>query len=329
MPTSYQQWLRYFRLIVSVDGTNTEALDLSDFRCTFHILQAMVGKPCTAVIKVYNVAQSTVDRIAVPTNAVVGSKRLKVLIEAGYQEDHSLIFQGDLWWKSTGRESETDTYMTLVAATGDRAHQYAVVNASVPKGASQEQIFDAVMQPMKEKGVQPSGKPDTMSGTLARGKVLYKMAADAVQSFADTNGLEWGYGAGGLVMIRKDKTYKKSEEVIVLNAQTGLIGRPTVTADGVEATCLLQPRIDLGSLVQIDNATIQSGSYDTAVQADLLQNAAVQGAFTSSDGLYRVLGREHVGDTRGNDWYTHIICAGVHASQTPMNATVLNNIPNL
>lgn len=329
MPTSYEQWLRYFRLIVSVDGTNTEALDLSDFRCTFHISQAMIGKPCTAEIKVYNVSQSTVDRIQAPTNAVVGSKRLKVLIEAGYQESHSLIFEGDLWWKSTGRETETDTFMTLVAATGDRAHQYAVVNASIPKGASQKQIFSTVMQSMSEKGVKSAAEPDVMEGTLPRGKVLYKQASDAIQNFADTNGLEWGYGAGGLVMIRKDQTYKQDEDVIVLNARTGLIGRPTVTADGVEATCLLQPRIDLGSLVQIDNDTIQTQSYDTAVQADILQNAAASGGFTSADGLYRVIGREHIGDTRGNDWYTHIICAGVHAAQTPMTTTALNNIPNL
>ena len=100
---NYTQWLRYFRLIVATDGRNEEALDLSDFRVTFHISQAMVGKPCTADIKVYNVSQETVDKIEVPTNAVVGHKRLKVIIEAGYQEDHSMIFEGDLWWKSTGR----------------------------------------------------------------------------------------------------------------------------------------------------------------------------------------------------------------------------------
>ncbi len=329
MPTSYTQWLRYFRLIVATDGSNTDALDLSDFRVTFHISQAMVGKPCTAEIKVYNVSQATIDRIEVPTNAVVGHKRLKVIIEAGYQEDHSMIFQGDLWWKSTGRETTTDTYMMLVAATGDRAHQYAVVNKSIPKGATQEQIFDAVAQSMKDKGVDVTKKPTFMAGKLPRGKVLYSMGSNAIQQLSSTNGFEWGYGAGGIVTIRKDQTYDKNEDVIVLNARTGLIGRPTVTVDGVEATCLLQPRIDLGSLVQIDNAAIQSGVYDTSVQADIMANQAVTGAMLSADGLYRVLGREHIGDTRGNDWYTKIICAGVNASQQPMTQTALTNIPNL
>lgn len=42
--TKYKQWLRYFRLIVQT-GNGQEALDLSNFRCKFHITQAIVGKP--------------------------------------------------------------------------------------------------------------------------------------------------------------------------------------------------------------------------------------------------------------------------------------------
>ena len=324
----YKQWLRYFRLIVQT-GNGQEALDLSDFRCKFHITQAIVGKPCTAEISVYNVSQETIDRIQAPVNAVVKHKHMKVIIEAGYQESHSLIFQGDLWWKSTGRESETDTFMRLIAATGDRAHQFAVCNTSIPKGATQADVYDAVVSSMKPYGVSSPKKPDFMEGRLVRGKVIFKMSADAMQDVADTNSFEWGYGTEGVTTIRKDQTYKKSEDVIVLNVHTGLVGRPTVTVDGVEAQCLLQPRIDVGSLVQIDNNAIQGNDYDTAVEADLMAQQVATGGFISGDGLYRVLSREHFGDTRGNDWYTRMVCAGVNAAQTPMNPTALSNLPNL
>lgn len=327
---TYDQWLRYFRLVVSIDGRNEEALDLSDFRATFRISQAAVGKPCTAEITVYNVSQSTIDRIAVPTNAVVGSKRLKVIVEAGYQADHSVIFQGDLWWKSTGKEGDCETFMRLVASTGDRAQQFAVVNVSLPKGATQAQIFDVIAKSMAEKGVTVCGKPELMATKLPRGKVLYKMSADAMQGLADTNNFDWGYTTGGLVAIRKDRTYKKDEEVIVLNSSTGLIGRPMLTQDGVEMKCLLQPRIDIGALVQIDNRSILRGSYDTSVgEGALMNNLAVTDAMLSADGLYRVVSREHTGDTRGNDWYTTIVAVGVNASQQPMTPTALNNLPNL
>lgn len=324
------KWLRYFRLVVAVDGTNTEALDLSDFRCVFKISQAAIGKPCTAEITVYNVSQATVDRIHVPTNAVVGSKRLKVILEAGYQDDHAVVFQGDLWWKSVGRDSETETFMRLVASTGDRAQQYAVVNASIPKGATQADVFAEVAKSFAEKGVGKANEPTLMATRLPRGKVLYAMSADAMQGLADTNQFDWGYTASGLVAIRKDQSYDPTEAVIVLNSKTGMLGRPMMTVEGVEVESLLLPRADIGSLVQIDNRSIQRQSYDTSVSQGAIQaNFAATDAMISADGLYRVVSRIHSGDTRGNEWRTRMVCFGVNAAQTPMTTTALNNVPNL
>ena len=328
----YKQWLRFCKLTVAVDGTNTEAIDLSDFRVKFQISQAVVGKPTTAEILVYNVAQSTIDRIAVPTNRMVKKYRLKVILEAGYQDDHATIFQGDLWWKSTGRENETDTFMRLIAATGDRAHQYAVVNASLPKGATQADVFGAVAKSMAEKGVTASGIPVEMATKtkLPRGKVLYSMSRDAMQGLADVNNFAWGYGSNGLIAIPKDPVYKKGEDVIVLDAQTGLIGRPTMTVNGLELQCLLNPRIDVGSLIQIDNSTIQRSAIDTSDKAVLERADRVSSdAFVSSNGLYRVYSRQFTGDTRGNEWYAKIIAFGVNATERPDTPNLYNTFPNL
>ena len=63
-----RQWLRYFRLVVAKDGTNTAALDLSDYRVAFRVTQAAVGRPCTAEISVYNVSDDTANQINAPTN---------------------------------------------------------------------------------------------------------------------------------------------------------------------------------------------------------------------------------------------------------------------
>ena len=107
-----RQWLRYFRLVIATDKNNQQAIDLSEFRCKFHISQAVIGKPCTAEITVYNVSKETIDKLGIGTNKIEDSG-MKVIIEAGYKDNHGIIFQGDLWWKSTGRESETETFMKL------------------------------------------------------------------------------------------------------------------------------------------------------------------------------------------------------------------------
>ena len=326
----YNQWLRYFRLTVAVDDTNTEALDLSDFRVRFAITQRLASRPTTAEITVYNVSQTTVDAIQVPTNELVKNSRLHVILEAGYEEDHAIIFQGDLWWKSTGRESETDTYMKLIAAAGDRAHQYAVVNLSLPKGATQDQVFSAVAASMQEKGVAPPvNRPTLMATKLPRGKVLYSMAAEAMQGIADTNNFEWCYGTNGLIAVPKEHIYDPDEDVIVLDSTTGLIGRPTVTVDGVEIQCLLNPRLDVGSLVQIDQKLVQTQTWSTESSEGAVQaNMASSDAMIAADGIYRVFSREFVGDTRGTEWYANLMAYGVNA-QRPITPAVNQTFPNM
>lgn len=324
-----RQWLRYFRLVVATDGDNQQAVDLSEFRCKFNISQAVIGKPCTAEITVYNVSAETVNKLGVGTNEV-SDKGLKVIVEAGYQNNHGIIFQGDLWWKSVGRESETETFMRLVAATGDRAKQYAVVNVSVAKGATQREIFDQVAASMRAKGVDVKDiSVPFMDTRLPRGKVLFRMASDAMNGIADTNNFDWGYGTEGLVAIPKDPTYDPNERVVVLNPETGMIGRPMLDEDGLSLQALLNPHLEIGSLIQIDNASVQRNSYDTTVsEGAVTKNMAVTDDFLSADGIYRVISREHVGDTRGNDWYTNLIVVGVSSAGQPIAPTVFTFTSN-
>ena len=325
-----RQWLRYFRLVVAVDKDNQQAIDLSEFRCKFRISQAVIGKPCTAEITVYNVSQETVNRLGIGTN-VIENQGMRVIIEAGYQNHHGIIFQGVLWWKSVGRESETETFMRLVAATGDRARQYAVVNVSVAKGASQREIFDRVVAAMKEKGVDSKQLPKIqfMDSRLPRGKVMFRMATDAMNGIADTNNFDWGYGVDGLVAIPKTPTYDPNEKVIVLNADTGLIGRPTLDEDGLDVQALLNPNLEIGAKIQIDNASVQRNNYDTTVSEDAVtKNQAVTDAFLSADGVYQVISREHVGDTRGEDWYTNLIVVGVNSASRPIAPSVFTYTSN-
>lgn len=323
------KWIRYFRLYVATDKENKEAIDLSDFRVKFSISQAIVGKPCTADITVYNVAKSTVDRIQVPKNAFVQSEKLTVIIEAGYENDHGVIFQGELWWKSTGRENETDTFMRLIAASGEHVHQYAVVNASIPKGATQMEVFDVIGKTMKEKGVREIAIPaETMEGKLPRGKVLYMMSEKAMRNICDTNNFYWGYTNDGLVAIPKEPTYDKTKDVIVLTPQTGLIGRPKITSAGIEVQCLLDHRINLTSLIQLENDRLQRNPYDTTTTTKTTENAATTNEMVDANGIYRVLAREIRGDTRSTDWYCLLTCEGVNASQKVMQASAFNTMVN-
>lgn len=329
-----RQWLRYFRLVVAKDGTNTTALDLSDYRVVFKVTQAAVGRPCTAEISVYNVSDETANQIEAPANTRIktaGSKaqHISVILEAGYQEHHSVIFNGDLWWKSMSRLNETDTCLRLIAATGRRAHQWSTVDRSLPAGSTQEDVYKAIAQSMKAYGIESTVDPALFMGTkLPRGKVLYMMSRDAMQIFSDTNQLDWGYTNRGLAAVSKMAQREKGDTVIELTPSTGLLGRPNATQNGIQAKALLNPDLEFGAFVRIDQSLVQTPGYSTTYSA-VQENYASEGRTIAGDGLYQIKSREHVGDTRGEDWYTNIIAVGVNEGAGFVSPSVWNFIANV
>ncbi len=99
----------------------------------------------------------------------------------------------------------------------------------------------------------------------------------------------------------------------MLNAQSGLISRPTVVSDGIEARCLLNASIHIQSKVKIDNASLNQtvgtgvGTNDNPLQIFEPGEKLKLVAPTSADGTYVAYVVEHVGDTRGNEWYTNLV----------------------
>ena len=80
----------------------------------------------------------------------------------------------------------------------------------------------------------------------------------------------------------------------MLNANTGLIGAPVETQDGIIVTALINPAFKLNGQLQIDQAAIQrapwSLNYDTLNDQRLLHTA---------DGVYKIFAMETRGELRG------------------------------
>ena len=77
---------------------------------------------------------------------------------------------------------------------------------------------------------------------------------------------------------------------------------------------LLNPAIEQNKLVQLDNASIQQSAVGIDKQSQVMLGGSVDGKHEglrpslSADGKYKVLYVTHTGDTRGNDWFTDIVC---------------------
>jgi hypothetical protein len=327
-----EKWLRYCRLVIGIDDREEMAVDLSQFRIHFTIIQATVKQPCEAHIKVYNVSPDTINRIPVPERFTGKEKKEnircpKVIIDAGYMNNHAVIFNGDLIYKTTGKGSNTDSFMMLTASTGDRAYQYSTENKNLAAGWTQKTLADSLSNSFAQYGITNYNLPPMKTVTFPRGKVLYGQTANYFDSLAFSNGWDWGFQNETVAAYNARDTGCKGERAIELNSATGLIGRPSITIDGLQCKALLDPRIEIGAVIHIDNDSIQR-DFATDAPADFMRNEGLSDRVTDADGFYRVFSREHEGDTRGDVWESRMVCTTADRTKALGYRTIKNTTPN-
>ena len=321
--TSPQQYGRKASLLVTraaVNGNNPSAfvagstIDLSNMHFRFRTAQQDVESPNNCTIRVWNLKEETVA-------AMTKYEYNRVIVQGGYgSTGFGVVFDGTIKQFRVGRENQTDPFVDILAADGDIAYNYGTINQTLSRGWTQEQVIGAAVTAMKDKGT-PGGVIDTkglLGGTVqnARGKVMFGLARVVLRGATQSIGATWSIDNGAVNVLPLDG-YKPGE-VLVLSATTGLIGRVEQTNTGMLATCLLNPRIEVATLVQIDNRSINrlinSSSNPLGIAFNQRAGVPQRLASEAADGLYRVFVAEHEGDTRGGPWYTHITALAVNPS---------------
>lgn len=300
-----RQYLRKLSLVVGAGGTG---LELGELRVVFQTHKADYETPNHAEIRVYNLAEDTARRIS--------GEFTKVVLQAGYEGNFGLIFGGTIRQARRGRENGVDTFLDLLVSDGDKAYNYAVVNSTLAAGATQADMAKAAMAPMQEHGVTPGYIPDLGGQALPRGVAMYGMARSYLRDTADTTDTSWSIQDGKVQMIPRQGWLPG--DALELTAETGLVGMPEQTEQGIKVRCLLNPRLRVGSRIKLNNESIQR------IKSDLRIGAFQKAPRINSDGLYRVLAVEFKGDTRGQDWYADSICVGIDDS-APIGSKLIDS----
>lgn len=299
-------YLRKFSLIVGTSSTS--GLELGDLRCTFGTHHATFETPNYADIRIYNLSEDTARKIA--------GEFKKVVMQAGYEGNFGLIFGGNIRQVRRGREKGTDTYVDILASDGDRAYNFAVVNQALAAGSTPGDHVKAALGSMSAEGVSTGYIPDLGGQALPRGKVLYGMARDTMRDVATSRGTDWSIQNGVAQMIPKGGYLPGN--AIELTSESGLIGRPEQTNDGIKVRALLNPQFRVGGRIKLDNRSIIP--FKTELRIGAFQKAPR----LDDDGFYRIISIDFTGDTRGNDWYADLICVGIDAS-APIGSKIIAN----
>lgn len=302
---------------------NQPGIELGALRIQFKTSAIDVDSPPHAVIRVINPSKTTAERFSKEFQSVT--------LQAGYENGNfGVIFQGSIVRIRRGRLSNIENFVDIMASNLDAIYNFGFVNGSLAKGQNgpQQQInmirdkVNSSPVAQGQAGAQAQGMqlgyiPSSVGtgGTLPRGKVLFGLARDKLNDVANSTGMAWQIGPDGKINFHPLTGYLPGEAV-VLNSQTGMIGIPEATNQGIEVNCLLNPLIKAGTLIKINNADlVQSQNVNNTVGFPAYADFQFF-ANQSNDGTYMAMVVEHEGDSRGHggDWVTKIVALAVDAS---------------
>lgn len=264
-------------------------LDIRDSKVVFNVEKSLVGYPNKANIQVYNLKESSRKSIE--------EEGLRIELFAGYQ-DLVLLFSGTIV-NVIHKKEKTEWITTIYAGDSDAVLNSATINKTLAPGSSPEQIFNELVGslPGVTKGIT-DGLQNCLSGkrSLLRGIMLSGNVKDFLRQLADDCGFDFSVNDGVIETTVKDKPVNDVPP-FVINQSSGMIGSPERTDVGVTVKNLLLPELKLGRRIQIKSIT------ESLNVGNLFFRKVPP---IKNEGIYRIDKLIHVGDIRGNDWFTEI-----------------------
>jgi hypothetical protein len=331
-----QSYLRQINLVVAT--ASGSGLDFGNFRCTFTVRRGDGQTPNSLDARIYNVSDAT-------ANTISKNEFTTISLSAGYPGGVGLLFRGNIVQFRKGRVNQLDSYVDITAADGDEAYNYAFMSTTVPANTTQGSIRDLIQSSFARhsgsQAITAGYAPQFPQNTSIRGEVFCGMTRNICRNFADQNNCKWSFDNGALTFIPWNSYSPGTIPEISVN--TGLIGVPEQTQAGINIRTLLNPAIKVGQLIQLKGtvnrfrfgldlpSTATNGAVDqiNPVTGQTESFGLAAQIKTNSQGLYYVLGADHTGDTRGQNWYTDLTCLAVDATianQDPIKA-LFNTAP--
>jgi hypothetical protein len=253
---------------------------MTGLRTQFRIKKKMVAVPSVAEIVVTNLAEATRHKMR--------QKGGKVVLTAGYKNNSAVIFSGSA---RTIDHMHTDADWNTVIKSGDGETDYQFGWATISiKGVVP--FTTAAMALANATGLGLGNLQQTLSTWQAdfkqwnHGYHYHGPASKGLSQVLGTIGLHW-YIENGQIMVLPPNT-TTNQQAFYLSQDSGLLGSPEhgspdqrgIKSSIVKAKCLLIPQLKAGRRVHLKTRSFEG---------DML--------------LVQI---EHVGDSMGTDWFSHL-----------------------
>jgi hypothetical protein len=223
----------------------------SNLRVAFEITKAAKGAANSGSISLYNISQER--RTGLIRNS-------QVTLKAGYQGMVRTLMVGRVL-TATSKRAGADIVTTLELLDALVGNTYATIDHSFPAKTKLYEILQAIAEAMhlQDKTVVSGvvmGIPDVEFG---RGYVAHGACRDVLEDLLLPIGLEASIQNGQLNILPRGSHVKR--EAIVLSAETGLLGIPSVALTSVDFEALLDPLLEPGQLVKLETANKKTSGF--------------------------------------------------------------------
>lgn len=279
---------RYCRLFVGSSDDAT-ALDLTGLRILFEIEKSAVGFPSMAKITVYNLSDSSRQRIRKEFD--------RVSLEAGYDNDNGVIFNGQIF-NAFNRRVQPEYVTEIYASDSGFNYRDSFTNRSYGRGIQVSKIVEDLRIDF---GVDVGQTNADLSEQKLYGWTFTGDTTAAMNQLAESHNFNWSIQAGKLYVVGNDRVLI-ARRAFEITAESGMIGSPVLTERGIDVKTLLNWQL-------VPNEEIKVVALGQPVNFQYLNMASQISALypqTQGAGTYIARRIKHTGDTRGNEWYTSI-----------------------
>ena len=254
-----RQYLRKVRAVLGGAVTiNPGPVSKHEIKIEFTISKGVSSSQNTAEIKIYNLAEST-------RNAI-GKELDTITLWAGYMppgEDGNVgvIFKGAI--RDVEHRREGTNIITIISCgDGDAAFRRATISKSYQAGTPVKDVIDDIAKEMESKGLSRGEfkYPEALEGkTFKRPYVACGSCVRELDTIGRGNGFLWSSQNETLEIVPSDGFVGT---VALITPETGMIGTPAITDNGVRVSCLLNPEIRPNRRVQIKSQTLEMNAAD-------------------------------------------------------------------
>lgn len=254
-----KQYLRKVRasfsgsLIINPGGINKH-----DILIEFSISKSISSTANSAEITIFNLTESHRNSM--------GKEFDSITLEAGYippgeAGNVGVIFKGAV--RDVEHKREGPNIKTIISCgDGDKALRRATISKSFPKGTPVKDVVDELAKQLEAEGLAKGEFkfPEAMEGkTFKRPYAACGSCAREMDTIGRGNAFYWSSQNETLEIIPSDGYVGG---VVLITPDTGMIGTPAITDNGVRVKCLLNPEIRPNRRVQVKSQTLEMNAAD-------------------------------------------------------------------